>query len=329
MCDVNRPDETLLDLSLSRSTVDRDARARADADTIPQALAAPDTLMLDLHGITAAVTGVELTDDAWGPRINGNGQAGLVLRSPQEGDAEATLFFLGRREGRTYLARAHEQERDSEGKATYPDVGNAHWLTLRDVGAALDDTEAGLFTTATALAQWHARNQFCPRCGGQTASELGGWVRRCSEDGSEHYPRTDPAVIMAVIDPDDRLLLATGVPWPAGRVSVLAGFVEAGESLEAAVIREVAEEIGVVVTDLRYRGNQPWPFPASLMLGYTARATSTELTLDPTELTSAAWYTREELAAKVESGEITLPSRVSIARHLIEEWFGAPLTDPQ
>lgn len=202
------------------------------------------------------------------------------------------------------------------------------WVSLREVGADLDDVEAGLLTTATALHGWHRAHRHCPRCGQATDVVQAGWVRRCPRDGSEHYPRTDPAVIMAVVDDEDRLLLGTGQPWPEGRVSVLAGFVEAGETLEAAVAREVQEEVGVEVVDVQYRGNQPWPFPASLMLGFRARAVTTDLTVDPTELRSAAWYTREELRAGVVDGSRTLPPRVSIARVLVEEWFGGPIPGP-
>ena len=197
-----------------------------------------------------------------------------------------------------------------------------------NIGADLDDRDAGLLTSATALAEWHHRHQHCPRCGARTVSEQGGWVRSCPEDGSQHHPRTDPAVIMAVTDAEDRLLLGSGVAWPEHRVSVLAGFVEAGESLEAAVIREVQEEVGITVTDLVYRGNQPWPFPASLMLGFRAVATSTEIVVDPVELRDAQWYDRERLAREVASGALTLPMRVSIARRLIEEWFGGPVPEP-
>ena len=133
---------------------------------------------------------------------------------------------------------------------------------------------------------------------------------------------------MAVVDPDDRLLLARNPAWPAGRRSVLAGFVEPGERLEGAVAREVFEEVGVVVTDVRYVASQPWPFPASLMLGFTARAVAADLTLDSVEIAEAEWYTRAEVAAGVADGSLGLPGRTSIARRLLEDWYGARLEPP-
>ncbi|WP_250447807.1 NAD(+) diphosphatase, partial [Actinotalea sp. C106] len=175
------------------------------------------------------------------------------------------------------------------------------------------------------LAAWHPRHVHCPRCGAPTVSVLGGWVRRCTVDGSDHYPRTDPAVIMAVTDDQDRLLLGHAPHWPERRFSTLAGYVEPGESLEAAVRREVGEEVGVVVGEVAYQGSQPWPFPASLMLAFTARATSTEIDVDGDELTEARWFTRDELVGAVGRGEVLLPTRASVARALIEDWLGAPI----
>ncbi|MFK5634655.1 MULTISPECIES: NAD(+) diphosphatase [unclassified Ornithinimicrobium] len=309
---MSRTDETLLDLALSRATVDRSAHERARTGTIDAALADPGTRVLELREGTAPVL------------VPGRDR--LALRAPRDRDVDASPWFLGRHEGVAYVAVRPGPGDGSPGVEAVEDV---EWLSLREVGADLDDTEAGLLTTATALHGWHRGHQHCPRCGALTEVVLGGWVRRCPADGSEHYPRTDPAVIMAVVDPDHRLLLATGNAWPDGRVSVLAGFVEAGETMEAAVAREVREEVGVSVTDLAYRGNQPWPFPASLMLGFRARATTTDLVPDPAEIRSAAWYTRTELAERMVDGSRTLPSRVSIARLLIEEWFGGPLPTPR
>src|SRR5665811_1147640 len=138
----------------------------------------------------------------------------------------------------------------------------------------------------------------------------------------DSYPRTDPAVIMAVTDADDRLLLARRPHWPQGRLSVLAGFVEPGESLEAAVAREVFEEVGVVVEQVRYLGNQPWPFPSSLMVGFTARAIDPTLHLDQEEIVEAVWASREELREMVLAGRFGISPTVSIARRMIERWYG-------
>ncbi|WP_238154439.1 NAD(+) diphosphatase [Ornithinimicrobium sufpigmenti] len=315
---MSGPDETFLDLSLSRSTVHRAGALRTDPEAITAALSDPDTRVLTLRAGTAAVVGGDR------PR--------LALRPPRPEDAPQP-WLLGVEDGRTYLAVEDEvdaaDETEPPGVSGGPEGAEIVWRGLREVGADLDDRDAGLLTSATALAEWHHRHQHCPRCGARTVIEQGGWVRVCPTDGSQHHPRTDPAVIMAVTDVDDRLLLGSGVAWPEHRVSVLAGFVEAGESLEAAVIREVQEEVGIAVTNLVYRGNQPWPFPASLMLGFRAVATSTDLVVDPVELREAQWYDRERLAREVASGEVTLPMRVSIARRLIEEWFGGRLREPR
>jgi NAD+ diphosphatase len=157
----------------------------------------------------------------------------------------------------------------------------------------------------------------------------GGWVRHCPNDDTNQFPRTDPAVIMAITDADDRLLLARGPQWGPGRRSVLAGFVEPGEGLEQAVVRETMEEVAVVVDpdSIEYRGSQAWPLPASLMLGFRARATTTRLERQEDEIAEADWFTREEVAAAVADGVLGLPSRASIARSLIEDWYGARIED--
>lgn len=303
--------ETLLDLSLSRGTLDRSALARREPGLLKQALGDSTTRVLDLADARARTCRVD-------------GRLRLVLRPPEFADAERLALFLGRDgAGTAYLAVLREDPQDPD----RPDTSGKGWRTLREAGAELEDTEAGVLTSAVALAQWHARHPRCPRCGAPTTPEQGGWLRRCTQDGSEHHPRTDAAVIVAVTDQEDRLLLARGPHWPQGRMSVLAGFVEAGESLEAAVAREVREEVGVLVQDILYRGNQPWPFPASLMVGFTARATGTELRLDPEEILEADWFSRGELSWAARSGAVQLPPRVSIARRLIEDWFGGELEE--
>jgi NAD+ diphosphatase len=205
-----------------------------------------------------------------------------------------------------------------------PDI--AERANLRQVGALLPDRDAGLMTTAVALAAWHATHTHCPRCGAPTTIAEAGMVRVCTVDESLHYPRVDPAVIMTVIDDDDRLLLGHQARWPARRFSTLAGFVEPGESLEQAVAREVHEETGVVVDSATYLGSQPWPFPNSLMLGFTAHATATRITVDNVEISEARWFTHDSLATAVASEDVRLPPRVSIARRLIEHWFGRELS---
>lgn len=197
--------------------------------------------------------------------------------------------------------------------------------TLREVGALLGDRDAGLATHALALANWHAAHTHCPRCGAGTIVVHAGWVRSCPVDGSEHFPRTDPAIIVLVVDDQGRSLLGRQASWPAGRYSTLAGFVEPGESLEHAVAREVFEEVGVRVREPVYAGSQPWPFPSSLMLGFFARAASTGITVDGAEISEAAWFSRADYGNAIATGELLPPSGISIARRLIESWYGSEL----
>jgi NAD+ diphosphatase len=197
---------------------------------------------------------------------------------------------------------------------------------LREVGTLLGDRDAGLLTHAVALANWHDTHTHCPVDGTPTVPGPGGHFTVCPKDGTEHFPRTDPAVIMLVTDPDDRCLLARNVAWPGRRVSILAGFVDPGESAEQAVIREVAEETQIKVTNVRYVGSQPWPMPRSLMLGFRADAPAgQDIVVDTEEIAEAYWFSREELLAAIRSREIALPPPVSIARQIIEQWYGGPL----
>ncbi len=258
-------------------------------------------------------------------------------------------LFLGEADGVAYLARVvPERPRDAHGvagEAVAPAEGTDDpsdapvgaveeagpegfgWLGLREVSEHATDLELGLAIEAVALAAWLAVSGHCPRCGEPTELAQAGWVRRCTAEGIDHYPRTDPAVIMAIVDADDRLLLGRGPQWAPGRYSVLAGFVEPGESAEHAVRREVLEETAVEVADVHYAGSQSWPFPASLMLGYRGRAVTTDLRCDPEELADARWFTRDELGAAVTAGDLGLPGRASIARSLIEEWYGTEIAD--
>lgn len=211
----------------------------------------------------------------------------------------------------------------SEGRQP-PALGEGtQFVNLREVGPNLAAREASLLAYARGLLHWHSQHRFCPACGQPTQSEEGGHVRRCSDKSCNtlHFPRTDPAVIMLVHD-GERCLLARQPRFPAGMYSTLAGFVEPGETLEEAVIREVAEEAGIPVVEVRYAGSQPWPFPASLMLGFYARATASAITLDPHELEDARWLTRAELRDGERQG-IHLPRGDSIARRLVEGWLNA------
>jgi NAD+ diphosphatase len=198
-------------------------------------------------------------------------------------------------------------------------------MTVRDIGAQLAGPEAGLLVHAVALANWHATHGHCPRCGAPSDVAMAGHERICPEDGSEHFPRTDPAMIVLVVDESDRALLGHHGRSPAGGFSTLAGFVEPGESLEQAVRREVAEEAAVEIAEIAYAGSQPWPFPASLMLGCYALASGVAPKPDGVELLEVRWFTRAELARDMAAGTVRLAPRVSIARLLIEGWYGAQL----
>lgn len=200
---------------------------------------------------------------------------------------------------------------------------------LREVGALLGDTEAGLLVHAVALDAWHRGHPRCSRCGAPTEVKAAGHMRRCPADGSEHFPRTDPAVIMLVAHHDGRCLLGRQRRWPEGRFSTFAGFVEPGESLEQAVAREVDEEAGLRVVRARYVASQPWPFPSSLMLGFVADVDSEDVRVDGEEIAEARWFTPEGLKAAIEASEVRLPPSLSIARRLIEGWYGGPLPTPK
>lgn len=209
-------------------------------------------------------------------------------------------------------------------------IGPREWGDLRRIGAQLDERDAGLFTQALAILNWHSVYRFSPRAGVETVPTQAGWVRRDEQNEQEYFPRTDAAIIVGVLDEDDRLLLGSNAMWESKRFSLLAGFVEPGESLEAAVIREVFEESGVRVEDPQYLGSQPWPFPASLMVGFQARVVAgadTATHPDGEEIRELRWFTRDELAAAVEARDVLLPGPTSIARAVIEHWFGGDIDD--
>lgn len=219
---------------------------------------------------------------------------------------------------------------DSEHYFTYlqffePSV--EHFQNIRNLAPLLSDLEVGLAATSLALVNWHTTHKHCPRCGAYTEITQGGWSRWCDADATEHYPRTDPVIIVGVIDAADRILLARQTVWKETDYSIVAGFVEAGETLESAVAREVFEETSVEVEDVLYLGNQPWPFPASLMLGFSARALTTEIAVDGIEIAEAHWFSKSELHDACEQGRLRLPAKSSIARKIIEAWYESELPD--
>ncbi|WP_209325067.1 NAD(+) diphosphatase [Brevibacterium renqingii] len=232
--------------------------------------------------------------------------------------------------GRSRLDSALEifRARDASDLLTAPggiDSTEPVWLPLRQLAEALDDVQVSLACEVVGVGNWHRAHQYSPRTGAPTAPALGGWVRRDPETGSEHFPRTDPAVIVVIVNTDDdgveRVLLGNNAAWEADRYSLLAGFVEPGETLERAVIREIWEEAHLEVTDPRYLGSQPWPFPCSLMLGFSAEAPSREFAADEAEIASLKWFTRDELRTAIAEKAVRAPSTVSIAGQLLYSWL--------
>jgi NAD+ diphosphatase len=293
--------EVTLDLPLARQAIDRDYLARARPELFDELWSDPTTRILPMFDGAVLLEG-----------------SSLMLFAVESVPSASYRVYLGRDSiGPIVLAVL------SDNPAKQLEPNSERWQKLRKTGAGLSDRDAGLFTQALAISNWHSSHQHCPRCGTPTLVESGGWVRRCFKDDSEHYPRTDPAVIVAIVDERDRILLGSQGSWEENRWSILAGFVEPGESLEAAVIREMFEESGVEVEEPHYLGSQSWPFPYSLMAGFAARTKSTELRPDGEEIEKLRWFSREELAA--EAPNLLLPNRISISRSIIELWFGSEI----
>ena len=197
------------------------------------------------------------------------------------------------------------------------------FTTLRDVGAALSAIDVELALHGVALSNWHRAHPCCAKCGAPTRVDLGGAVRVCDVDKSQHHPRTDSAVIVLIRDNDDRILLGHQPIWPEGRFSCFAGFLEPGETFEQCVAREVFEESGVSVREINYLGSQPWPFPASIMISFDAVTDFPEAARpDGTEITEVKWFTRDQLRAEAKAGTLLLPPTISVARKMIERWLG-------
>ncbi|MCU1636984.1 MAG: pyrophosphatase [Cryobacterium sp.] len=304
-------------LPLSRHEVDRDHSRRAQPELNAELWADASTRVLPLWR-GRALTGTD------GDRTR------LKLRHPLDVEARGFTVYLGRSlaldapepAGTPVVAVALT---DDEAAALEPDEGR--WSSLRNLATAVSDRDAGLLAEAVGVLNWHESHRHCPRCGSETAVEDGGWTRRCPVDGGQVFPRTDPAVIVLITDADDRVLLGSNALWENNRYSLLAGFVEPGESLEAAVIREMHEESGLRVADPVYLGSQPWPFPASIMCGFTATLAEGQLPQnllpDGDEILDLRWFSRDELRAAGES--IILPGPSSIAWAMIDRWLSQPL----
>ena len=303
----------LRNLPLSRFEVDRDHEGREREHLWDELWADPATRILPIFQGTALLAGP-------------NRLALLPVAAVPEGE---TRVYLGRSTSTTSPEPAGTPVVAVE-LADARHLAESDWANLRKLGAVLSDRDAGLLTEALAILNWHDSHRFSPRTGEVTVPEKGGWVRRDPISGLEVFPRTDPAIIVGVTDAADRLLLGSNALWEPNRYSLLAGFVEPGESLEAAVLREIHEESGLRITDPVYLGSQPWPFPASLMVGFRARVEdgfTGDATPDGTEILDLRWFTRDELAASL--GDILLPGPTSIARAIIEDWFGGTIDDGQ
>lgn len=301
---------------LSRAAMNRDAPTRLNAEVLDRVMSSDAARFVVLsHGRMLG-----LAEHPEIALLTATETRSLFDDSPES----LNPLFLGRTlsDSTPVFAIASSVELDRD--AAQLRVGHSlRWLVLRDDIEQLSDQDAGIFTTALALANWHAHSEFSPETGVITHPTQGGWMRFDPESGAEIYPRTDPAIIVLITDDDDRVLLGSHVLWEEDRFSLLAGFVEAGESLEVAVHREMEEEAGVRVSNLRYVASQPWPFPRSLMVGFRAQLApglrADEIRPDETELAALRWFTREELLA--EPSPVKLPGSASIARHMLDGWL--------
>lgn len=321
--------------SLSRSTVDRREQLRVDPEHVAATWSSARVVRVDPQGRAPVAEGADGT-----LHLVEVGAVGFGDTVPHG------AVNLGEEGGVAYWA-VRVPDADASNDAGSGFSAHESWRDLRTAGADLDARGAGLLTTAVALLNWHDRAVYCARDGSPMYPVKSGWARLCEAHSHEEYPRTDPSMICLVHDGADRVLLARQPIWPPGRYSVLAGFVEAGESLEACVARECAEEVGATVSSITYLGSQPWPFPRSLMIGFAAVADPDEpLRLQEGEIENARWVTRSELLDALAAGEwsaldggtrgtggtafepgqgrdLMLPGGVSIARAMLEAWAAA------
>ncbi len=298
----------------ARAVIDRDAAEREDPAFAVRFDADPTSRVLAVRGDRVLLA----------ERVEGS-EPVLELRHPADLPAPTLRCYLGRDGDTRVELRVFD---DATADLIEPEA--ARWQGLRAAAPVLPASHTGLAVESIALANWHAGHAFCPRCGAATEPVQAGWARRCEREGNLIFPRTDPAVIVIVTDDDDRLLLGSNALWEQRRFSLLAGFVEPGESLESAVIREIGEEAGLIVDRVEYVASQPWPLPASLMLGFTARLAPgvdpAAARPDGDEILELRWFTRNEITAAF--GGVVLPGETSIARWLIERWYGGPI-DPE
>jgi NAD+ diphosphatase len=296
-------------IAFSGNPLDRDERHRRDAAFLAKSLQDDATRVLPLWKLA--------------PLVREGTEKRLAWATPAilDGHAGPEPVFLGIGDGRAHFAVDLSALADP--LAAFGWAGTASFPDLRAIVSMLSPGDGGIAAQARHIVDWHARHGFCPGCGAKTRSKDGGWSRVCTGCGSEHFPRTDPVVIMLVTDAD-RCLLGRQAGWPKPMFSALAGYVEAGETIEEAVRREVHEEAGVEVGAIRYVASQPWPFPASLMIGCEAAAASQEIAIDPTELEAADWFTRDEVSAALAAStqRLVVPPPIAIAHQLIRAWIG-------
>jgi NAD+ diphosphatase len=288
-------------MTSTRDILDRAADTRTEAGLLERLRAEPGTRV-----IVVREGRLRVADEA-------------LLRADVDTVGDAEWALLGRdRDGAALLLASVPPPTESLDSAP-----EETWLGLRDAGGRLDEHETDLFVTAIALAGWLQDARYCSACGSALKLENAGWSRRCADCGIEHFPRTDPAVIVAVVSPDgERLLLGANANWRGTMFSCFAGFVEAGESLEDTVQRELFEEAGVRVHDIRYVSSQAWPYPRSLMLGFQAVAADEQTRADGEEILEVRWLTRAEIGTSLSGeGPVGLPGPASIARRLIEQWY--------
>jgi NAD+ diphosphatase len=292
------------------NTLDRVGERRDDAEWIAKLLGEPDTRILPLRDLKPFTRGTADAALDWQP----------VTPWRDQIDTGASLIFLGLADGRAHFAI------DAAGASVAPGV-DTELVDVRALAPSIAQGEAAILAEARSLLDWHARHRFCAQCGSPTQMAAAGWKRRCPACRAEHFPRTDPVVIMLAIR-GERALLGRNRRRPGARFSCLAGFVEPGETPEEAVRREVREEAGVRCGRVHYLAAQPWPFPSSLMLGFLTEALTEEITVDPEEIAEARWFSRDEIREMVaraatgpdDPSKVSLPAPIAIAHHICRRW---------
>ena len=284
-----------LKLPLAVAEIDRSAHLRSDEAYLQSSW--PNALVLQFNSENFASQSNQLT----------------FVKGASLGEYDSQIdYFLGVKDGENFFLRHLNDE-----------TLTSEFKSLRAIGSFLSPRDIGLAVHAQGLANWHSKHPRCSLCGGPTVVVLAGAVRRCPADQSEHYPRTDSAIIVLIKNDKDQILLGRQKVWPKYRFSTFAGFVEPGESFEHCVIREVREEAGVELTKINYLGSQPWPFPASLMIAFEAITNTPELARpDGDEIEEIRWFSREDMKSAILDKSLILPFEISVARQMINAWYG-------